>query len=79
MLATERKRQLPRSLLTIINNIPVINNCQQPLARKTPNYAQLAIIRHPVLLYYASCTQFGLITKDYMDLLLALCVRGVYG
>jgi hypothetical protein len=72
MLPTETKNRIPRNLLTIINNIPVINNCQQVLAAKTPNCAQLAMISHPGLSFDASCTQFGLITKFYMDLLLAL-------
>ena len=72
MMPTEAKSRVPRSLLTIINNIPVINNCQQTLATKTPNRAQLAMISHPGLSFNASCTPFGLITKRYMDLFLAL-------
>ena len=72
MMSTEAKSRIPRSLLTIINNFPVINNCQQALATKTPNGAQLAMISHPGLSFDASCTPFGLIIKIYMDLFLAL-------
>lgn len=55
MLPIETESRIPRNLLTIINNILVINDCQQVLAEKTPK-----------------CVQLGLITKIYMDLLLAL-------
>jgi len=64
MMPTEAKSRIPRSLLTIINNIPVINNRQQALATKTPNRAQLAMIRHPGLSFDASCTPFGLNNKN---------------
>lgn len=72
MIGIKVKSHAPRNLLTIINNVPVINNCQQALATITPNCAQLAMISHPGLSCDASCTQFGLITKIYMDLFLAL-------
>lgn len=71
MLPTEAKSRIPRSPLTIINNIPVINNCQQALTTKTPNRAQLAMISHPGLSFNASCTPFDLIIRIYMDLFLA--------
>lgn len=71
-MQTETKNRIPQSLLTIINNIPVINNCQQALAAETPNCAQLAMISHCGLSFDASCTPLGLITKIYRDLFLAL-------
>lgn len=77
MMRIKVNSQIPRNLLTIINNIPVINNCQQVLATITPNCAQLAMISHPGLSCDASCTQFGLITKIYMDLFLALCAKEI--
>ncbi len=64
MMPIEAKSRIPRSLLTIINNIPVINNCQQTLATKTPNRAQLAMISHLALSFDASCTPFGLNNKN---------------
>jgi hypothetical protein len=71
-MQTETKNRILRNLLTVINNIPVINNCQQALAIKTLSRAQLAMISHHGLSFNASCTPLGLITKIYKDLFLAL-------
>ena len=76
MVLTKTERHTPRSLLKTINNIPVINSCQQALATKTPGRAQLAITSHPGLLYDASCTQPGLTTRIYIKLSSALRAIG---
>ncbi len=70
MVATEDQCQIPRSILAIINNVHVINNCQQAFAARTLSRAQFAMISHPGSSLNANCTPPGLIISVDMELIL---------